>query len=371
MYKGLINNYRNVLPVNEKTPIISLHEGNTPLIRFYNLEKYLGVNFSIYGKFDGLNPTGSFKDRGMTLAVSKALENKNIDSVICASTGNTSASAAAYAARANLKCYVIIPDGQIAFGKLAQAIAYGAKIIQINGNFDDGMAIIKNIAEEQSNICVVNSLNPFRIQGQKTISYEIFDQLGNLPDYHFLPVGNAGNINAHWIGYKEISGQSFNYCKLCSGNCEYMSSNKNYKLPVIIGYQAIGAAPLATGKPFNNPCTIATAIKIGNPVSSEGARVVVDESSGWFATSSDEEIVDAQKILAKKEGVFCEPASAISISGLIKEIENKKIDENSTVVCTLTGNGLKDPDLVMRKYSKDVKKVEPNFKSVKNILTNI
>ncbi len=324
-YTGLIDRYRDRLPVHDDTRIISLGEGNTPLIRLHNIPRLLGKDVDIYVKYEGLNPTGSFKDRGMTMAVTKAVE-EGSKAIICASTGNTSAAAAAYAARAGITAFVLIPDGKIAMGKLAQAMMYGATTLQIRGNFDDGMRLVKEVAEEAP-VTIVNSINPFRLQGQKTAAFEIVEELNAAPDYHCIPVGNAGNITAHWMGYSE-----------------YRDSGIVNSAPVMVGYQASGAAPFMRGEMVDNPETVATAIRIGHPQSWDKAWNVQKESGGWFDECSDEEILAAQKLLAQKEGVFCEPASATSLAGAMRDIKSGKIPEGSKIVCTLTGNGLKDPD---------------------------
>ena len=324
-YTGLINRYRDYLPVNDDTPLISLGEGNTPLIRLKNIPRHLGKDVDIYVKYEGLNPTGSFKDRGMTMAVTKAVE-EGSNAIICASTGNTSAAAAAYAARAGITAFVIIPEGKIAMGKLAQAMMYGAVIMQIRGNFDAGMQLVKDVASEAP-VTIVNSVNPFRLQGQKTAAFEIVEELGRAPDFHCLPVGNAGNITAHWMGYSE-----------------YHRSGIVNATPTMVGYQATGAAPFLRGAPVEDPDTVATAIRIGNPQSWNQAWDAQKASSGWFDELTDDDILAAQKLLAEKEGIFCEPASAASIGGAMRDIRNGRIPEGSTVVCTLTGNGLKDPD---------------------------
>ncbi|MFT6636538.1 threonine synthase [Alcanivorax sp.] len=324
-YTGLINRYRDHLPVNDDTPIISLGEGNTPLIRLKNIPKLLGKGVDIYVKYEGLNPTGSFKDRGMTMAVTKAVE-EGSNAIICASTGNTSAAAAAYAARAGITAFVLIPEGKIAMGKLAQAMMYGAVIMQIRGNFDQGMELVKQVAEKAP-VTIVNSVNPYRLQGQKSAAFEIVEELGRAPDYHCLPVGNAGNITAHWMGYSE-----------------YHKSGIVNAAPKMVGYQAEGAAPFMRGERVSDPETVATAIRIGNPQSWDKAWKLQEESKGWFDELSDHEILTAQKLLAEKEGIFCEPASAASIGGAMRDIKAGKIPEGSTIVCTLTGNGLKDPD---------------------------
>ena len=337
--QGLIARYRDHLPVHPNDKIVSLLEGDTPLIPLINLPAAIGSKVHLYAKFEGLNPTGSFKDRGMTMAVTQAL-NEGSKAVICASTGNTSASAAAYAARASLAAFVLIPEGKIALGKLAQAIIHGAEVLQIRGNFDDGMRLVKEIGETTP-ICVVNSINPYRIQGQKTIAFEIIETLGNAPDYHCLPVGNAGNITAHWLGYRE-----------------FHSQGRSTKLPVMAGYQAAGAAPFVTGKMIDNPETVATAIRIGRPQSWDGAIKAQQESGGWFDAFSDQEILQTQQLLAKTEGIFCEPASAVSIAGAIRDLKSRRIPPGSTVVCTLTGNGLKDPDIALQQ-SPEPRVVEP------------
>ena len=324
-YTGLINRYRDHLPVNDDTPIISLGEGNTPLIRLKNIPKMLGKDVDIYVKYEGLNPTGSFKDRGMTMAVTKAVE-EGSNAIICASTGNTSAAAAAYAARAGITAFVLIPEGKIAMGKLAQAMMYGAVIMQIRGNFDQGMELVKQVAEKAP-VTIVNSVNPYRLQGQKSAAFEIVEELGRAPDFHCLPVGNAGNITAHWMGYSE-----------------YKKAGVVNAAPKMVGYQAEGAAPFMRGGPVSDPETVATAIRIGNPQSWDKAWALQKESGGWFDELTDNEILAAQKLLAEKEGVFCEPASAASLGGAMRDIKSGKIPEGSTIVCTLTGNGLKDPD---------------------------
>ncbi len=321
-YKGLIDKYRKYLPVSDSTPIISLCEGNTPLIKAKNLASELNINAEIYFKYEGLNPTGSFKDRGMTMAVTKAVE-EGSNAIICASTGNTSASAAAYAARAKIKCYVLIPDGHIAMGKLSQAMMYGAKVIAINGNFDAALDAVREISSKYP-ITLVNSVNPYRIEGQKTGAFEIVDALDDAPDYHFIPVGNAGNITAYWKGYKE-----------------YFENKKCSKLPKMMGIQACGAAPIVLGHKVDNPETIATAIRIGNPASWEYALKAKEESNGTIDMVTDEEILDAYRLLARSEGIFAEPGSIASVAGLIKY--KNTIKDGSKIVCILTGNGLKDP----------------------------
>ncbi len=352
-YTGLINKYRDRLPVHDDTRIISLGEGNTPLIRLGNIPDSLGKDVDIYIKYEGLNPTGSFKDRGMTMAVTKAVE-EGSRAIICASTGNTSASAAAYAARAGITAFVLIPDGKIALGKLAQAMMHGATVIQIKGNFDAGMQLVKEVGETAP-VTIVNSINPFRLQGQKTAAFEIVEELGGAPDFHCLPVGNAGNITAHWMGYSE-----------------YQQHGIVNSRPVMVGYQAAGSAPFIRGEMVDNPETVATAIRIGHPQSWDKAWKVNEESKGWFDACSDEEILTAQKLLAEKEGIFCEPASATSLAGAMRDIRSGKIPSGSRVVCTLTGHGLKDPDTAIRQSKAPMVAVEATLESVqKAILDNL
>lgn len=350
-YTGLINHYKDRLPIDENTKFISLGEGNTPLIQLKNIPTLLSKDVDIYMKYEGLNPTGSFKDRGMTMAVTKAVESGS-KAIICASTGNTSAAAAAYAARAGIKAFVLIPEGKIALGKLAQAMIHGAIIIQIKGNFDDGMRLVKEVAEHTP-VSIVNSINPFRLQGQKTAAFEIVEELGDAPDYHCLPVGNAGNISAHWMGYTE-----------------YHQDNKTTKTPVMVGYQAAGAAPFIKGKMVDNPETVATAIRIGHPQSWDLAHKVEKESGGWFDALTDEEILSAQKLLTEKEGIFCEPASATSLAGATHDIKTGKIPEGSKIVCTLTGHGLKDPDTAISQCTKQIININPVMSEVKNAILN-
>ncbi len=328
-WQGIIKQYREFLPVSDSTPVVTLLEGNTPLIRADNLAKTIGFKGEIYLKYEGLNPTGSFKDRGMTVAISKALE-KGKKAVICASTGNTSASAAAYAARAGMKAFVLLPKGAVAIGKLSQAMIYGAKVLAIRGTFDDALHIVRKIGEILP-VEIVNSVNPYRIEGQKTAAYEICDVLGDGPDYHFIPVGNAGNITAYWKGYKE-----------------YKSAGKIERLPKMMGWQAEGAAPIVKGYPIKNPQTVATAIKIGNPYSWKSALKAAEESGGKIDMVSDGEILSAYKLVASSEGIFCEPASAASVAGLIKLTKEGFFKGGERVVCTLTGNGLKDPDTAIK-----------------------
>lgn len=352
-YTGLIERYRSRLDVDKNTRLISLGEGNTPLIHLQNIPQKLGLDADIYIKYEGLNPTGSFKDRGMTMAVTKAVE-AGSKAIICASTGNTSASAAAYAARAGIKAFVLIPEGKIALGKLAQAMMHGAVIIQIKGNFDDGMRLVKEVAEHAA-VSIVNSINPYRLQGQKTAAFEIIEELGDAPDYHCLPVGNAGNISAHWMGY-----------------VEYHQDGKSQKTPKMVGYQATGSAPFVVGSMVDNPETIATAIRIGHPQSWDLAHKVEAESGGWFDACTDEEILDAQKILTEYEGIFCEPASATSLAGAMRDVKSGKIPKGSKIVCTLTGHGLKDPDTAIRQCPAITLNINPTMDEVKRaILDNM
>ena len=373
-YTGLIERYRDRLPVHDDTRIISLGEGNTPLIRLHHIPNQLGKDVDIYVKYEGLNPTGSFKDRGMTMAVTQAVD-EGARAIICASTGNTSASAAAYAARAGITAFVLIPDGKIAQGKLAQAMVEGAVVIQIKGNFDDGMRLVKEVADEAP-VTIVNSINPYRLQGQKTASFEIIEELGRAPDYHCLPVGNAGNITAHWIGYSEYActdaKQVTEACAFCDGNCRFAGGAIVGSRPKMVGYQASGSAPFMRGEMVDNPETVATAIRIGHPQSWDYAWKVHSESEGWFDECSDEEILAAQKMLAEQEGVFCEPASAASLAGAMRDIQSGKIPENSCIVCTLTGHGLKDPETAIKQSTGPVIKIDATLDQVKKaILDNV
>lgn len=349
-YKGIISRYKKYLPITGKTPFVSLQEGNTPLVYASKLSCLLGSEFKIYLKCEGFNPTGSFKDRGMTLAISKAKE-EGAKAVICASTGNTSASAAAYSVRANLKCIVVIPEGKIALGKLAQALIHNAKVITIKGNFDHALRIVKEISSNYP-VKLVNSMNPYRIEGQKTASFEVCDFLGQAPHFHFLPVGNAGNITAYWKGYKE-----------------YYSYKKIDYLPRMCGFQAKGAAPIVRGHPIKNPKTIATAIRIGNPASWQKAIEAEKESGGLIDLVSDSQIISAYKFLAKEEGVFVEPASAASVAGLLmlnkRGFFNKFRNGNKeiAIVCTLTGHGLKDPNIAIKNIKSPLV-VKPDLKTV-------
>src|SRR5438067_6414002 len=326
--RGVIERYRELLPVSASTPVVSLGEGNTPLIYCSQLSKRVGRGCEVFVKNEGVNSTGSFKDRGMTVAVSKALE-YGAKALICASTGNTSASAAAYAARAGILCVVILPAGKIAIGKLLQAFAYGAKIVAIDGNFDAALRIVRELGEGDQFV-IVNSINPDRIAGQKTAVFEIVATLGDAPDFHLLPVGNAGNITAYWAGYRE-----------------YQAHGRSTKSPAMIGFQAAGAAPIFHNKVISNPETIASAIRIGNPASWKQARAAMDESKGDVDLVTDQEILTAQSWLAQNEGIFVEPASAASIAGLLNW--SQKFRERSQIVCTVTGHGLKDPDSIKSK----------------------
>ena len=326
-WDGLIEAYKPWLPVTKKTPIITLKEGATPLIEVKSIANRIGNGVKVYIKYDGLNPTGSFKDRGMTMAISKAKE-EGCEAVICASTGNTSASAAAYASKGGMRSFVIIPDGYVAQGKLAQALVYGAEVIAIKGNFDKALDIVRELSNKYP-ITLVNSVNPYRIEGQKTAAFEIIEYLGNAPDWLCIPMGNAGNISAYWKGFQE-----------------FFKAKKSKQLPKMMGFQASGSAPLVEGKSIQNPETIATAIRIGNPVNKEKAQKARESSNGKFSAVTDFEIIEAYKLLGKEEGIFCEPASAASVAGLLK-LKNE-VPKNSTIVCVLTGNGLKDPDCAIK-----------------------
>ncbi|MEL4895234.1 threonine synthase [Crocosphaera sp. Alani8] len=347
-WPGLIENYRPYLPVTENTPVVTLLEGNTPLIPVPYISQQVGKGVKVFVKYDGLNPTGSFKDRGMTMAISKAKED-GAKAVICASTGNTSAAAAAYATRAGMRPFVIIPDGYVALGKLAQALLYGAEVIAIEGNFDDALTVVKNMAKDYP-VTLVNSLNPYRLEGQKTAAFEVVDVLGDAPDWLCIPVGNAGNISAYWMGF-----------------CQYHSFGKTNKLPKMMGFQAAGAAPFMAGEPVTNPETLATAIRIGNPANWEKAWGAKDASQGEFNAVTDEEILEAYRILAAQEGIFCEPASAASVAGLLKVKE--QVPPESTVVCVLTGNGLKDPDSAIKHSKNQVKSgVKPELSEIAEVM---
>lgn len=331
-WNGLIEEFQEFLPVNESTPKLTLNEGNTPLIHLAKLSEKLGIELHV--KTEGVNPTSSFKDRGMVMAVAKAKEEGN-DTIMCASTGNTSAAAAAYAARADMKCIVIIPDGKIAFGKLAQAVMYGAEIIAIDGNFDDALKIVRSICEKAP-IALVNSVNPYRIEGQKTAAFEICEQLGSAPDVLAIPVGNAGNITAYWKGFKEYH------------------EKKGTGLPVMRGFEAEGAAAIVRNEVIEQPETVATAIRIGNPASWKQAVAAADESNGKIDEVTDEEILHAYQLIAREEGVFAEPGSCASIAGVLKQVKSGEIKQGSKVVAVLTGNGLKDPNTAI-----DISQIKP------------
>lgn len=328
-WEGLLKQYQSFLPISSNTPLLSLNEGNTPLLELKNLSKKWGV--ALHVKLEGANPTGSFKDRGMVMAVAKAIE-EGSQTIICASTGNTSAAAAAYAARAGLRCIIVIPNGKIALGKLAQAMMYGAEIFSIDGNFDEALKMVRQISEQEP-ITLVNSVNPYRLEGQKTAAFEICDQLGDAPDILAIPVGNAGNISAYWKGFKEYS------------------DKKGTTLPKMYGFEAEGAAAIVYNKVIENPETIATAIRIGNPASWSLASAAVDESNGVIDAVSDEEILHAYKLLAREEGVFAEPASCASLAGVYKQLQKGTIEPGTKIVAVLTGNGLKDPDIAINTTS--------------------
>lgn len=343
-WQGLIEMYRPYLPVSESTPVVTLREGNTPLIPAPAIAAAVGKQVEVYVKYDGLNPTGSFKDRGMTMAISKAKE-AGAKAVICASTGNTSAAAAAYARRGGLRAFVLIPDGYVALGKLAQALMYGAEVLAIQGNFDQALAIVRAMSEHYP-VTLVNSVNPYRLEGQKTAAFEVVDVLGDAPDWLCIPVGNAGNISAYWMGF-----------------CQYHQDQRCTRLPRMMGFQASGAAPLVTGHPVEYPETAATAIRIGNPANWERAIAVRDASQGAFTAVTDEEILAAYRLLAAQEGIFCEPASAASVAGLLKVKD--QVPTGATIVCVLTGNGLKDPDAAIKHSNNCLKQgIAPELESV-------
>jgi threonine synthase len=353
--RGVIARYQDFLPIDDETPVISLGEGDTPLIYCPELVKRVGRGCDVFVKNEGVNPTGSFKDRGMTVAVSKAME-RGARALICASTGNTSASAAAYAARAGISCVVILPAGKIASGKLLQAFAYGAKVVAVKGNFDDALRIVRELGE-RDDFVIVNSINPDRIAGQKTAAFEIVDEIGDAPDYHLLPVGNAGNITAYWAGY-----------------CGYHSQDRSRTLPVMLGFQAAGAAPIFHNRIIEQPETIASAIRIGNPASWKQARAAIEESRGAVDVVTDEEILDAQMWLARHEGIFVEPASAAAIAGFFKCCDSneavysfRKIPEGSRIVCTVTGHGLKDPDAIIQRM-RELKPVAATLDAVRRAI---
>lgn len=347
-WPGLIEAYRNYLPVSASTPVVTLQEGNTPLIPVPAIAEMIGKQVQVYVKYDGLNPTGSFKDRGMTMAISKAKE-EGSKAVICASTGNTSAAAAAYARRAGMKAFVLIPDGYVALGKLAQALLYGAEVLAIKGNFDRALDIVREMAEHYP-ITLVNSVNPYRLEGQKTGAFEVVDALGDAPDWLCIPVGNAGNITAYWMGF-----------------CQYHAEGKCSRLPQMMGFQAAGAAPLVSGHPIEHPETLATAIRIGNPASWTKAVAAQEASQGSFSAVTDAEILNAYRLLASQEGIFCEPASAASVAGLLKVKD--QVPTGATVVCVLTGNGLKDPDTAITHSNNNFKSgVEPEMEAVAKVM---
>jgi threonine synthase len=350
-WEGIVNQYREFLPVTDKTPVLTLKEGNTPFVRSARVVQDAIEGLDLYFKFDGANPTGSFKDRGMAMAISKALE-EGTKAVICASTGNTSASAAAYASRAGIKCIVLIPEGKIAYGKLAQALIHGAHVLQLEGNFDQALSIVKSVVSKYP-VTLVNSINPYRIEGQKTAAFEIGDDLGDAPMYHALPVGNAGNITAYWKGYRE-----------------YKEAGKSSSLPRMLGFQAAGAAPIVIGHPVEKPDTIATAIRIGNPASWKGAEAARDESGGVIDSVTDDEILKAYKLIASREGIFCEPASAASLAGVIKLYGKGYFKNGDRVVCTLTGHGLKDPNTAVGIVEEPLK-VRADLSDVEKIVEKI
>ena len=347
-WPGLINAYRPYLPVTNTTPVVTLQEGNTPLIPVPSIAKLIGKEVRVFVKYDGLNPTGSFKDRGMTMAISKAKE-AGAQAVICASTGNTSAAAAAYARRGGMRAFVLIPEGYVALGKLAQALVYGAEVLSIKGNFDRALEIVRDMASHYP-VTLVNSVNPYRLEGQKTAAFEVVDVLGDAPDWLCIPVGNAGNITAYWMGF-----------------CQYHQEGKCGRLPRMMGFQAAGAAPIVTGAPVPNPETLATAIRIGNPANWERALAAGEASQGQFNAVTDEEILEAYRLLASQEGVFCEPASAASVAGLLKVKD--RVPAGATVVCVLTGNGLKDPDSAIHHCNNAFKQgIDPSLSAVASVM---
>jgi threonine synthase len=349
-WQGLISAYHSFLPVSDKTPVITLYEGQTILLPAHSLSDRL--NIQLYLKFEGQNPTGSFKDRGMTVAVSKAVENGS-KAVMCASTGNTSASAAAYAARAGIKCVVLVPDGYIAMGKLAQALIYGAEVVAVKGNFDAALQLVRKITQEHP-LTLVNSLNPHRIEGQKTAAFEICDQLGETPDYLCLPVGNAGNITAYWKGFKE-----------------YKAAGRISYTPRMMGFQAADAAPIVKGEVVPDPQTVATAIRIGNPASWQNAVNALDESQGQIDVVTDEEILAAYQEVARSEGLFVEPASAAALAGVIKLAEKNYFSQGDRVVCIMTGHGLKDPDTTLKTCNLQPRVVPAKESAVLQILDEL
>ncbi len=350
VWNGLIEEYRQWLPVTKATPVVTLMEGATPLIPAPRLSKWVGGGVSLYLKYEGLNPTGSFKDRGMTLAISKAKE-EGAHAVVCASTGNTAASAAAYAARAGLACTILIPKGEVALGKLAQALMHGAKVLQIRGGFDEALTVVRELGRSYA-VTIVNSTNPYRIEGQKTGSFEISDALGRAPAFHAIPVGNAGNITAYWKGYKE-----------------YRTAGKISALPRMLGFQAAGAAPIVEGRPVKAPRTIATAIRIGNPASWRGAEAAREESGGVIRAVTDAQILEAYRALARLEGVFCEPASAAGVAGVrtLAKAGYFRGVRDRTVACILTGHGLKDPNTAIEQFER-ILTADPTVDAVASVL---
>ncbi len=348
-WPGLIARYRAHLPVTDATPIITLNEGNTPLVASRRLHARLGQGVELYFKVEGANPTGSFKDRGMTMAVTKAVE-EGSQAVICASTGNTSASMAAYAAAAGLRCYMLVPYGYVALGKLAQGLHYGARVIAIDGNFDAALTIVRALSEAHP-VTLVNSVNPFRIEGQKTAAFEVVDQLGDAPDVLAIPVGNAGNITAYWKGFSE-----------------YHAAGRATKRPTMLGFQAAGAAPIVLDRPVEKPETVATAIRIGNPASWQAAIAARDESGGAIDAVTDDEILAAYDLLAREEGVFCEPASAASVAGVLKRAAVKPFAAGTRVVCVLTGNGLKDPETAIGRVAGKLEPVAADTGAIAKLL---
>ncbi len=347
-WPGLIEAYRAYLPVTDQTPIVTLREGNTPLIPAPAIAAQIGRQVEVWVKYDGLNPTGSFKDRGMTMAISKAKE-AGAEAVICASTGNTSAAAAAYARRGGMRAFVLIPDGYVAMGKLAQALLYGAEVLAIKGNFDQALAIVRELSDHYP-VTLVNSVNPYRLEGQKTGAFEIVDAMGTAPDWLCIPVGNAGNITAYWMGF-----------------CQYHQEGRCDRLPRMMGFQAAGASPLILGHPVEHPDTLATAIRIGNPASWDKAIAVRDASQGEFNAVTDEEILAAYRLLAREEGIFCEPASAASVAGLLKVKD--QVPNGAKVVCVLTGNGLKDPETAINHCQNQFKPgIEPDLEAVAQVM---
>jgi threonine synthase len=349
-WRGVIDAYRSFLPVSGQTPVVTLYEGNTLLLPAPRLAKQFGVD--IYLKFEGQNPTGSFKDRGMTVAVSKAVESGS-QAIMCASTGNTSASAAAYAARAGIKCIVLVPVGYVALGKLAQALIYGAEVIAIDGNFDTALKLVRQITESYP-LTLVNSLNPHRIEGQKTAAFEVCDQLGSAPDYLALPVGNAGNITAYWKGFQE-----------------YREAGRSDNLPQMLGFQAAGAAPIVDGRLVPEPQTVATAIRIGNPASWQKAVQALEESHGRIEKVTDEEIIEAYKMVARLEGLFVEPASAAALAGVVKLAKTGFFPPGSRLVCIMTGHGLKDPDTTLNTCKLQPRVVPGEQQAVMELLHNL